>query len=565
MRSPHEHAFLELRCASVSELAAKEVKRSVVIRVTSCEDLHLVSMWCASHHLLSSCNAYDVVVNIWVLVPCEAGAPCRRTIEKLSVESGSLGMTCKLEVAAVGLFRHDVRICDQFCLVWSNGSDTWKCVNVRNLFAWCGSFSCLVSKAVNSEGGVFCVKMVKTFGRVAGAARIHVFHHSMLVAFDNADGNRFNASVQQPYANAIHGDSSQHVAEEASLQLAGNAADGKFSKKLYVYDDAWRNISMDPIENNYLTVSDETHLESPGDHLDSGLIMPRVRLLLHGLSDRNVLKHCWCYFPKMQTDDAMFFKQFVLYTALPGHVRLHPASANLTVIPDAPVRQSMKCNVLPFLPCIEPNAPRVAFEVFGRVSIAQDTLRKNTDFLRRIMAPMSGVVGVTLSYVCPHCSCFPLDAYMRWVSSEHGDRSNRKEKQCSWWCGACGGQHDWKAPRRLLVAHFSANTNLSEGVQSARNICDNVINAFKLSANQQKDGDSPIKCIVTCLHWKSRRGIMDGLESFIDAGNRSAVDVGGLRRGTLLPRSSHQRRCGRAKVARGRGGCAASLHRHEVH
>ena len=102
---------------------------------------------------------------------------------------------------------------------------------------------------------------------------------------------------------------------------------------------------------------DETYLESPGDHLDSGLIMPRVRLLLHGLSDHNVLKHCWCHFPKMQTDDALFFKQFDLYTALPGHVRLHPASANLTVIPDAPVRQSMECHVLPFLPCVEPNVP----------------------------------------------------------------------------------------------------------------------------------------------------------------------------------------------------------------
>ena len=108
-------------------MAAKEVKRSVVIQVTSCEDPQLVSMWCASRHSLRSCNADDVVVKTWVLVPCEAGAPCRRTIEKLSVEIGSLGMTCKLEVAAVGLCRLDVRICDEFCEVWSNDSDIWKC------------------------------------------------------------------------------------------------------------------------------------------------------------------------------------------------------------------------------------------------------------------------------------------------------------------------------------------------------------------------------------------------------------------------------------------------------
>ena len=230
-RSSHEHAFLESRCASDSESAAKEVKLSVEIRVTSCEKLQLVSMWCASRHWLRSCNAYDVVVNTWVLFPCEAGAPCGRINEKLSVEIGSLGMTCKLEVMAVGLCRHDVQICDEFCRVWNNGSDIWKWVNVRNLFAWCGSLSCLVSKVADSEECVFCVKKVKTFRIVARAARVHIFHHSLLVAFHCADGDGFNTSVQPLYAMAIHGDSSQHVAEEASLQLAGNAADGKFREK----------------------------------------------------------------------------------------------------------------------------------------------------------------------------------------------------------------------------------------------------------------------------------------------------------------------------------------------
>ena len=254
-------------------------------------------------------------------------------------------MTCKLEVAAVGLFRHDVRICDEFCRVWSNGSDTWKWVKVRNIFAWYGSLSCLVSKVVDSEGGVFCVKKVKTFRIVARAARVHVFHHSLLVAIDNADGNGFSASVQPPCAMAIHGDSSQRVAEEASPR-----------KKLYVYNDAWRNISMDPIENNYLAVSDEIYLESPDDQLDSGLIMPRVRLLLHGLSDRNVLKHCWCYFPKMRVDDVLSFKQFDLDAALPGYVSFLAASDDPTVILDAPVEQGMECHPSLVLPHIEPKA-----------------------------------------------------------------------------------------------------------------------------------------------------------------------------------------------------------------
>ena len=42
----------------------------------------------------------------------------------------------------------------------------------------------------------------------------------------------------------------------------------------------------------------------------------------------------------------------------------------------------------------------------GRLGIAQEILRKSTDFLRRIIAPVGGM-GVTLSYA--RISSFPLD------------------------------------------------------------------------------------------------------------------------------------------------------------
>ena len=49
-------------------------------------------------------------------------------------------------------------------------------------------------------------------------------------------------------------------------------------------------------------------------------------------------------------------------------------------------------------------AHNVASEDVGRLSIAQDVMRKSTDFLRRIITPADGMGGVTLSFVCPHCS-----------------------------------------------------------------------------------------------------------------------------------------------------------------
>ena len=57
-----------------------------------------------------------------------------------------------------------------------------------------------------------------------------------------------------------------------------------------------------------------------------------------------------------------------------------------------------------------------------------------------------------------------------------------------------------------------------------------LINTLRLLANQLTDGDSPIHSIVTGLHERTRIGITDGLRSFIEIDNHSAVDVGHLSR-----------------------------------
>ena len=111
---------------------------------------------------------------------------------------------------------------------------------------------------------------------------------------------------------------------------------------------------------------------------------------------------------------------------------------------------------------------RVAMGGIGRLGIAQEIPRKSTDFLRRIIAPVDGMGEVTLSYVCPHCSCFPSDDHIWWVSSGHGDGNNRKKKHCNWWCAACGGQHEWRAPKRILVVQNRSQRRQIERLQSAR-------------------------------------------------------------------------------------------------
>ena len=68
---------------------------------------------------------------------------------------------------------------------------------------------------------------------------------------------------------------------------------------------------------------------------------------------------------------------------------------------------------------------KVAKDEAGSLIFAQGIILKSTDFLRRIIAAARGHEGVTLTYLCPHCNCFPLEVSIWWVSIG--------KKHCSWW------------------------------------------------------------------------------------------------------------------------------------
>ena len=125
---------------------------------------------------------------------------------------------------------------------------------------------------------------------------------------------------------------------------------------------------------------------------------------------------------------------------------------------------------------------KMAKDEAGSLSIVQGIMLKCTDFLRRIIAPTGGQGGVTLSYLCPHCNCFPLGDYI-WST---------RRKHCSWWHAVCGEECEWRAPNRLQVVQTGVGASVCETHAAPQGLCENLINALKLLANQQKDGDSPI-------------------------------------------------------------------------
>ena len=75
-------------------------------------------------------------------------------------------------------------------------------------------------------------------------------------------------------------------------------------------------------------------------------------------------------------------------------------------------------------------------------------------------------------------------------------------------------KYDWRAPNRLLVVQTgesASQTKVFKAHAVPQGLCENWINALKVLANQQEDGDSPVQSIVTGLCERSRKGNTEGL------------------------------------------------------
>ena len=178
-----------------------------------------------------------------------------------------------------------------------------------------------------------------------------------------------------------------------------------------------------------------------------------------------------------------------------------------------------------FLERICEASEKAAKDEAASLSVVQGILLRSTDFLRRIIAPVGGQGGVTLSYVCPRCNSFSLEDHIWWVTHR------KEEKACNWWCATCGCLHDKRAPNRMLVVQVGTNASrpkVFKAHAAPHGLCENLVNALKLLANQQVDGDSPIESIVKGLHEKSRIGMMSGLRRLSEADNHKTVEVGQL-------------------------------------
>ena len=103
--------------------------------------------------------------------------------------------------------------------------------------------------------------------------------------------------------------------------------------------------------------------------------------------------------------------------------------------------------------------------------------------------------------------------------------SQGKKKHTTWSCAICGEKYDWKQPNMLLVVQTGDSMDQAKVFKAnavPQGLCENLINALKLLANQQEDGDGLLQNIVKDLGNERAQKV---------SRNESALEVGYLDRG----------------------------------
>jgi len=202
-------------------------------------------------------------------------------------------------------------------------------------------------------------EMKALFTKVTGSPHVVVFHHQVRNAEPDKERVGQDGSINvntpvQPYAYGIHTDSSAPHAESLfplmSAQMPEERRRGRF-----LYINAWRNIADVPIEDDHLAVLDERSVVKPDDYIPQKLHGMGFEVLQYVLSARHTAQHRWYYYPRMEKDEVLVFKQWDSNPELQGRVCFHTAFSDPAAPAGAPKRQSIEVRAFVFFPDHEPN------------------------------------------------------------------------------------------------------------------------------------------------------------------------------------------------------------------
>ena len=202
---------------------------------------------------------------------------------------------------------------------------------------------------------VYYPEMAEMIKKITKAAHVEVFHHQVRNEAKNNGGlQNLNTSVQG-YASGVHSDSHPQAADELFIHLSRMPATKSFTRGRFLYINAWRNISEQPIGNNHLAVCDETSLVKPDDYITTDLYGEGYHLQQYRLSDRNSDQHRWYYYSEMEKDEVLLFKQWDSDRTLSGRLCFHTAFSDPNASKDTAPRESIEIRAIAYFPNHEPN------------------------------------------------------------------------------------------------------------------------------------------------------------------------------------------------------------------
>ena len=157
-----------------------------------------------------------------------------------------------------------------------------------------------------------------------------------------------------------------------------------------------------------------------------------------------------------------------------------------------------------------------AKEEVEKMSIVQEIVLRSTDYLRRIIAPVGGQGGVTMSYLCTHCNSLPIGRLRLvgfWGEETYQVMVRTLPRSSTIFCKRPSPSFCW------FANSFNALTKFARGTACAlKTLACSILSPVcttKVASNR------------TFLHKLRRKGLKDGLREY-----ERALDVGSLRRGT---------------------------------
>ena len=186
---------------------------------------------------------------------------------------------------------------------------------------------------------VYYPEAAALIAQVSGAARVHVFDHTLRSGSEEARARR---KIREP-VRTVHNDYTEWSGPQRVRDLLPDEAEALLSRRFAIIQ-VWRAIAA-PIARDPLALADARSL-SPADFIAAERRFPDRVGEIYML--RANPAHRWTYFPGMTRDEALVFK--VYDSATDGAARwcAHTSFEDPTSPPDAPARESIELRAFAF-------------------------------------------------------------------------------------------------------------------------------------------------------------------------------------------------------------------------